>query len=85
MADMDQILEQIRLKFNPEMQVPTKFSTLAKSYILSEDDVAPVTASDKEDRVIKKSINLVLRTYIPSPKFLITSTGKITQFKVETS
>jgi len=85
MADMDQILEQVRLKFNPEMQVPTKYSTLAKSYILSEDDVTPVTASDKEDRVIKKSINVVLRTYIPSPKFLITSTGKITQFKVETS
>jgi len=85
MADMDQILEQVRLKFNPEMQVPTKFSTLAKSFIFSEDDVTPVTASDKEDRVLKKSLSLILRTYIPSPKFLITSTGKITQFKVETS
>ena len=85
MADMDQILEQVRLKFNPEMQVPTKFSTLAKAYIYSEDDAGEVSAADKEDRIIKKSINVILRTYIPSPKFLITSTGKITEFKVETT
>ena len=85
MSDMDQILEQIRLKFNPEMQVPTEFSTLAKAYLDSEDDVGQVTVADKADRVLKKSMNIVLRTYIPSPKFLYSSTGKIEEFKVETS
>ena len=83
MSDMDQILEQIRLKFNPEMQVPTEFSTLAKAYLDSEDDVGQITVADKEDRVLKKTMNIVLRTYIPSPKFLYTSTGKIEEFKVE--
>jgi hypothetical protein len=85
MSDMDQILEQIRLKFNPEMQVPTEFSTLAKAYLDSEDDVGQVTVADKADRVLKKTMNIVLRTYIPSPKFLYSSTGKIEEFKVETS
>jgi hypothetical protein len=85
MADMDQILEQIRLKFNPEMQVPTEFSTLAKAYLDSEEDVGQLTASDKEDRVLKKTMNIVFRTYIPNPKFLFTSTGKIEEFKMETS
>mgnify|MGYP003108803321 CR=1 FL=1 len=85
MADMDQILEQVRLKFNPEMQVPTKYSTIAKAYILSEDDFGSATAPDKEDRVLQKRIDIVLRTYIPSPKFLITATGKIEEFKVETT
>ena len=84
MSDMDQILEQIRLKFNPEMQVPTEFSTLAKAYMDSEEDVGSVTGADKEDRILKKTMNVVLRTYIPSPKFLYTSTGKIEEFKVET-
>jgi len=83
MSDMDQILEQIRLKFNPEMQVPTEFSTLAKAYLDSEDDVGQISVADKEDRVLKKTMNIVLRTYIPSPKFLYTSTGKIEEFKVE--
>ena len=84
MSDMDQMLEQIRLKFNPEMQVPTEFSTLAKAYLESEDDVGEITVADKADRVLKKTLNIVLRTYIPSPKFLYTSTGEITQFKIET-
>jgi len=84
MANMDQILEQVRLKFNPEMQVPTKYSTIAKAFIESEGDVGSVDAADKTDRVLKKTINITLRTYIPSPKFLISSTGKIERFKVET-
>lgn len=82
-ADMDQILEQIRLKFNPEMQVPTKFSTLAKATLDSEDTVGDYTAADKEDRVLKKSISISLRTYIQNPKFLFTSTGKIEEFVVD--
>ena len=84
MADMDQILEQIRFKFNPEMQVPSEFSTLAKAYMDSEEDVGSVTGADKEDRILKKTMNIVLRTYIPSPKFMYTSTGEITEFKIET-
>jgi hypothetical protein len=84
MSDLDQMLEQIRLKFNPEMQVPTEFSTLAKAFLESEEDVGSVTGADKEDRVLKKTLNIVLRTYIPSPKFLYTSTGEIEEFKIET-
>jgi len=84
MSDMDQMLEQVRLKFNPEMQVPTEFSTLAKAYLESEDDVGEITVADKADRVLKKTLNIVLRTYIPSPKFLYTSTGEIEEFKIET-
>lgn len=83
MADMDQILEQVRLKFNPEMNVPTKYSTLAKAFITSEEAVGSMTANDKDDRVIKKTINVTLRTYIPSPKFLVTSTGEIEEFNIE--
>tara|TARA_R110000796_G_scaffold229760_1_gene347232 strand:+ start:472 stop:1209 length:738 start_codon:yes stop_codon:yes gene_type:complete len=83
-SDMDQILEQIRLKFNPEMQVPTEFSTLAKAYLDSEEDVGQVTVADKQDRILKKTLSVVLRTYIPSPKFLVTSTGEIEEFKIET-
>lgn len=80
MADMDQILEQIRLKFNPEMNVPTEFSTIAKAFLDTEEDVGSITAGDKEDRIIKKTFNIVFRTYVPNPKFLVTSTGKIEEF-----
>jgi hypothetical protein len=84
MADMDQILEQIRLKFNPEMDIYTTYSTLAKASVDSEEAVGSMSAKDKEDRVIKKTLNVTLKTYIPSPKFLITSTGQIEEFKIKT-
>ena len=83
MSDMDQILEQVRLKFNPEMNVPTEYSTLAKEFLESEEAVGSMTANDKDDRVLKKTMNITLRTYIPSPKFLVTSTGEIEEFKIQ--
>ena len=84
MADMDQILEQIRLKFNPEMQVPTKFSTLTKGLIDAEENVGTIEAADKEDRILKKTLQITVRSYIPNPKFLVTSTGQIEEFFIET-
>jgi hypothetical protein len=83
-ADMDQILEQIRLRFNPEMNVPTQQSTLAKAYIEAEDDTGSNIATDKEDRIIQRSISVTLRTYVENPKFLVTSTGKIEKFIIIT-
>jgi hypothetical protein len=82
-SDIDQILEQIRLLFNPEMEVPTRYSTQAKAFISSESDSGSVLAADKEDRLIQKKITITLRTYIPSPKFLVTSTGQIEEFNIE--
>jgi len=82
MSDMDQILEQVRLKFNPDMEVPTKYSTLMKAYIDTEEDSGKLTAEDKEDRIIQKTINIVVEAYIPSPKFLVTSSGKIEKFLI---
>ena len=84
MSDMDQILEQVRLKFNPEMEVPTKFSTLTKGFIDTEENIGKIAAGDKEDRILQKTINITVRTYIPSPKFLVTSGGKIEKFLIET-
>jgi len=83
MADMDQILEQVRVKFNPEMEVPTQNSTLTKGFIESEEAIGQVATGDKEDRVLKKTLNITVRTYVPNPKFLVTATGKVEKFKME--
>lgn len=83
-SDMDQILEQIRLLFNPELMIPTKYSTGTKSYIVQEFDNTSDTAADKEDRILKRGITVAVQTYLPNPKFLITSSGKIERFMAET-
>jgi len=82
-SDMDQILEQIRLLFNPELMIPTKHSTNTKAYITQEFDNTVDTAPDKEDRILKRGVTIAVQSYLPNPKFLITSTGKIERFETE--
>jgi|8_EtaG_2_1085327.scaffolds.fasta_scaffold95446_1 hypothetical protein len=82
-ADLDQLLEQIRFAFNPSLSVPTDFSTLTKAFIMSEKDIGDDEISDKQDRVLKKSLEISVETYIPSPKFLLTSTGEIEKITAE--
>jgi len=81
--DLDQIREYIYLLFNPDLEIKTKHSNITKSYIVSESDVEQDEAEDTQDRILKKSISIKVETYIPSPKFLYTSTGKIENMNYE--
>lgn len=81
--DMDQILEQIRLIFNPSSEIETPFSTLTKAFLIDEEDNSEVDVGDGSDRVLKKSLSIEVQTYIPNPKYLITSTGRIERFNIE--
>lgn len=82
-SDMDQLSSKIRSHFNPQVLLETPFSTLTPVYIKEETDDSTTTVLDKEDRLLRKNIVLEVQTYIPSPKFLITSTGKITHVNTE--
>jgi len=83
MADMDQLLEQSRLKFNPDAVVNTQFSTKTKAFIVSEDDNSDLTPGDTAERILRKTLNISAEGYIPSPKFLYSSTGKIEKLRAE--
>jgi hypothetical protein len=81
-ADMDILRSNIYSLFSPDLEIPTKYSTHSKAFIQNERDLGNATAQDASDRLIQKAINIVLETYIPSPKFLFTNTGEITEFGV---
>ena len=81
--DMDQILEQIRLMFNPTTEIPTMHSTQTKGLLVSESDISDVAPADGTDRLVRKEIVIKVETYIPSPRYLITSTGEIEKFNTE--
>lgn len=81
--DLDQIREYIYLLFNPDLEIKTNESNITKAYIVSESDVEQDEAEDTQDRILKKSISIKVETYIPSPKFLYTSTGKIESMNYE--
>ena len=81
--DLDQITQSIRFKFNPALEILTPFSSQTKAFLESETDNSEVVVADRTDRLIKKSFTLSIETYIPSPKFKVTSTGEIEQFNGE--
>lgn len=77
MEDIDQIAQALRIKFNPSVLLKTPVSGAIKAFLLSETNKSSTGAGDREDRVLRKSFALSVEAYIPSPKFKITSTGKI--------
>ena len=83
--NLDQIVEQIRLMFNPHLIVDTKYSNVAHAFLDMESDNSTVESSDRQDRVIRRTFKVKLEAYIPNSKFLITSTGEIEEFNSETT
>ena len=76
-ADLDMLRSGIFSLFNPELVVPTNHCKDTRAYIDRERSIGSVIASDTKDRVLQKTIEIVLQTYIPSPKFFFTNTGEI--------
>lgn len=81
--DMDQIREMIFSMFNPDLNISTSQGFTCKVYIDSESDASETKVQDQEDRLLQKTIGLSLETFVPSPRFLYTSTGKIEKLKFE--
>lgn len=81
-ADLDMLRSSIFSLFNPELVVPTNHSRETRAYLNRERSVGSVIASDTKDRVLQKTIDVTLQTYIPSPKFFFTNTGQIEEFNV---
>ena len=83
MEDMDQLAQQIRLRFNPSIQLNTKFSKDSKAFLASETNNYSLQLGDREDRIIKKTFTAAVETYVRSPKYKVTSTGEIEEFNLE--
>jgi hypothetical protein len=81
--DLDQIRESIFTMFNPDLEIKTNKSYYTKAFLVDESDISQVEVSDLQDRVLRKKLSVNLETYIPNPRFLYTSTGKIEEFNFE--
>ena len=81
--DLDQIREYILTLFNPDLEIKTKNSNITKAFFVNESDAQQYEADDQQDRILKKTITINVETYIESPKFLYTSTGKIEKLNFE--
>jgi hypothetical protein len=77
MEDLDQISQALRGRFNPGVLLKTSVSNSIKAFLVSESNKGGSSAPDREDRLLRKSFMVDIETYIPSPQFKITSTGRI--------
>lgn len=75
--DLDQILEQITLMFNPSLNLPNKFSDETQAFLIEEESGTEASYEDGSDRVLRRTIEMQVETYIPGPRALVTSTGEI--------
>ena len=81
--DLDQITEQIHSAFNPDMELVTSFATNIKLFIKEESTESNIVVADREDRLLKRVFKVFASTYVPSPKFIMTSTGQIEDFNYD--
>ena len=81
--DMNQITEQLMLKFNPSVSVNTSFGDDFEIFIDDISDMSDLTPGDKQDRVIRRSVKVLAKGYIPSKTFRFTETGQIEEFLIE--
>lgn len=77
MEDMDQLAQNIRVKFNPSLTVVTPFTNSLTVFLKDESSSNTLVDGDREDRLLRKSFSVEAELYIPSPRFKVTSTGRI--------
>lgn len=77
MEDMDQIAQNLRMRFNPSLDLVTPFTNSLKVFLRDESSSSSIVDGDREDRLLRKSFSVDVEFYIPSPRFKVTSTGRI--------
>ena len=82
-SDLDQISEQIHLKFHPAISVVTPNNKDTLGFLSQETDQSSVDLGDKEDRILRRSYSFKVQTYIESPSYLFSTAGKVETFKTQ--
>tara|TARA_R110001583_G_scaffold18072_2_gene72349 strand:- start:538 stop:1296 length:759 start_codon:yes stop_codon:yes gene_type:complete len=77
MEDLDQVSQNVRMKFNPSLKVDTSFTSSLKVFLQDETSDVTIQTGDREDRILRKSFSIQTEFFIPSPRFKVTSTGRI--------
>jgi hypothetical protein len=79
-SDMYQMMEYIMAQFHPHMRIATDVNVYTHAFIESISDLDQVDIGDREDRVLRKTINLRIEGYVPSQRYTIQSNGEIEEF-----
>tara|TARA_R110002110_G_scaffold175114_1_gene378477 strand:- start:481 stop:1146 length:666 start_codon:yes stop_codon:yes gene_type:complete len=75
--DMNQMVEEVQMLFQPSLTLPTEDESENKAFLLDVLDMSSVQAADKQDRMLRKRVTLKVEAYIPGRQYLYSHTGRI--------
>jgi len=75
--EVNQLTEQIILMFRPNLPVDIRPGEIYQAYIKDVSESSMFDASDRQDRVVKRAVNIEVQSYVPSKVYKFTSTGEI--------
>mgnify|MGYP003637788359 FL=1 len=75
--DMNQMVEEVQMMFQPSLTLPTEDESENKAFLLDVLDMSSVQAADKQDRMLRKRVTLKVEAYIPGRQYLYSHTGRI--------
>ena len=77
MDEVNQLTEQLLLLFRPNLNIEIRPGEAYQGFILDVSDASNLTARDREDRIVKRTVRFQVQSYIPGYVFRFTNTSEI--------
>jgi len=81
--EVNQLTEQLILKFRPNLPVDIHPEEVYQAFIVDVGEATNLTAHDREDRVVRRTVRFQIEAYVPGDVFRFTNTGEIEAMKFE--
>ena len=81
--EVNQLTEQALLKFRPNLPVNITEERVFQAFVKDVAEASQLTAGDREDRIVKRTLRFYVEAYIPSNVFRFTTTGEIEEINYE--
>ena len=75
--EVNQLTEQVLLLFRPNLNIDIRPEENYEAFVLDVGDATPLTAGDREDRVVKRTVRFKVESYIPGKVFRFTNTNEL--------
>ena len=75
--EVNQLTEQVLLLFRPNLNIDIHPNENYEAFLLDVSDASNLTAGDREDRLVRRTVRFKVESYIPGNVFRFTNTSEI--------
>ncbi len=81
--EVNQLTEQVLLLFRPNLNIDIRPGENYEAFVLDVGDASNLTAGDREDRLVRRTVRFKVESYIPGKVFRFTNTSEIKTLNYE--